>query len=75
MHACFVWFGLWHFWRRASPPSGRRSGLAERARQGFEGEACLGNIPAEGVEILKPDMVEATRSLAEEASAQDQKRL
>ncbi len=70
MHACFVWFGLWNFWKQASPQSERGRHLAERARKGFESEPFLDHIPREGLAILGPDLVEAIGSMAAEANGQ-----
>ncbi|GGK75243.1 aKG-HExxH-type peptide beta-hydroxylase [Mangrovihabitans endophyticus] len=39
-HACYVWFALWMFWRRAQPadllPSRRIATLCDQARRGFD---------------------------------------
>ena len=68
VQACFVWYGLWNFWKQASPQSKRGRHLAERARKGFESEPFLDHIPREGLAILEPDVVEAIRSMAAEAN-------
>ena len=68
VHACFVWFGLWNFWRQASPQSGRTRRLAEQARKGFESEPFLDHIPREGLAILGPDMVDTIGSMVAEAN-------
>ena len=68
VHACFVWFGLWHFWKRASSQNGQAAGLAERARKGFDGESPLRNIPSEGMRRLAPDVLAALHSMTGEAS-------
>ena len=68
VHACFVWFGLWHFWKRASSQNRRAAGLAECARKGFDGELPLRNIPSEGMRRLAPDVLAALHSMTKEAS-------
>ena len=66
IHSCFVWFGMWNFWKLASEKSARGLEFAERARKGFEGESCLRNISTEGMAILEPQVVNALRSMTEE---------
>ena len=69
VHACFLWVGLWQFWKRAGGHTERGPAIAARAREGFAGEACLDNIPAEGMRILNPAAIEALRTMVEEANA------
>lgn len=68
-HACFVWFGLWNFWKQAAPHTALGSAFAERARKGFEGRSFLDNVSAEAQAIMQPDVIEAIRSMAAEANA------
>lgn len=68
-HACFVWFGLWKFWKQAAPYTASGSAFAERARRGFEAESFLDNVSAEAQAIIQPDVIEAIRSMAAEANA------
>ena len=68
-HACFVWFGLWHFWKQATSRSGRAAEFAERARKGFDDELPLLNIPSDGVRLLSPEVLAALRLMTTEARA------
>jgi HEXXH motif-containing protein len=58
LHACFVWFGLAHFWRRAraadafSPADSER--LLERACTGFGRVPLLGPLDDEALRLVRP---------------------
>ncbi len=69
VHACFLWFGSWHFWQRAGGHSDRAHEFAETARRGFDGQASINNIPPEGIALLRPDAAEALRLMTREATA------
>ncbi len=69
LHACFLWFGSWHFWQRASGHSDRAHEFAETARRGFDGQASINNIPPEGIALLRPDAAEALHAMTREAAA------
>lgn len=69
IHACFLWFGSWHFWQRAGDHSDRAHEFAETARRGFDGEASMNNIPPEGIALLRPDAAEALHAMTREAAA------
>ena len=71
MHARFLRFGLWQFWRRAGGHTERGPAMAARAREGFAGAACLDSIPAEGMRILNPAAIEALRTMVGEANARN----
>ncbi len=69
VHATFVWFGLWQFWKRTAPRNARAAALAERARKGFDEESPLRSIPSNGIECLAPDVLAALRAMTREAGS------
>ena len=70
VHACFVWYGLWRFWRRAdSSHTVHGASLAKRARKGFESGAVLRHMPPEGASLLTPCALEAIEAMSEKANA------
>lgn len=46
VHACFVWYGLWNFWRLA-PSIDQRDSLLEQAARGFVAPGPLGNVSSD----------------------------
>ena len=69
VHACFLWFGSWHFWQLAGAHTGRAQDFVETARRGFDGAASINNIPPEGIALLRPDAIEALRAMTSEVTA------
>ena len=69
VQAVFVWFGLWHFWRRVGSRSRRAAQLAERARKGFDGGLPLRNLPSASRRCLAANVVAAFRTMTREAGS------
>jgi hypothetical protein len=69
LEACFVWFGLWHFWRAASDAADPdRTRLLARAEEGFF-RANLGDLFTSDVGILADDVVPTVRAMQAEVLA------
>lgn len=59
IHACFVWFGLWSFWRRCAQGGEQEKLLQSRAQLGFLSRSSLSILPPEVACILNPGMADA----------------
>lgn len=55
VHACFVWFGLWSFWRLSPVDSAEVAGLREKARRGFTAGPLLSSLSREAYDCIHPD--------------------
>lgn len=63
IHACFVWFGLWNFWRLSLAAGQDCATLRLRAEKGFIG-ATLGSVmPADVQARLRPQAREALEEM------------
>lgn len=57
VHACFVWFGLWNFWRLASPEEYKAAEeLRNRAAHGFLAGHPLPCIPDAARDRIRPEV-------------------
>lgn len=54
VHACFVWFGLWHFWRLCPQTDKRVAALQARAYRGFEGDGPLAVVSGDAGACVLP---------------------
>ncbi|MCY4416464.1 MAG: HEXXH motif-containing putative peptide modification protein [Chloroflexi bacterium] len=69
VHACFLWFGSWHFWQLAGSHSERANDFAETAARGFADGASINNIPPDGLALLRPDAIAALQTMTQEIAA------
>lgn len=63
VHACFVWFGLWNFWKEAGDTKPQTIVLRERARRGFAAGHPLDQISEEARSVIHPTLKECIDSL------------
>ena len=56
VHACYVWFGLWNFWRKASHLSGCADKYMLRAARGFLGASPLSLIGTNAYFVIAPEV-------------------
>jgi hypothetical protein len=54
VHACFVWFGLWSFWRLSPVRDVGTQTLQEKARRGFSSGSLLAGLSPEAHECIQP---------------------
>jgi HEXXH motif-containing protein len=69
VHACFVWFGLWSFWRLAPAGEPEAAKLKGRAAQGFLSGNPLSCIPDEALERIRPEVRHAIDRMFKEVTA------
>ena len=69
VHACFVWFGLWSFWRLASPEDAEAAALRSRAGHGFLTGHPLACIPDEARDRIRPQVLHAIDRMYKEVTA------
>jgi hypothetical protein len=55
VHACFVWFGLWSFWRLSPVDNAEVNGLMEKARRGFLSGPLLAGLSREAYDCIHPE--------------------
>ena len=71
LHACFVWFGMWQFWRRALGsgvfPEARARRWMARSRAGFDHPSLLDDLHGVSAHVSQAtravlfDLVQAVR--------------
>jgi hypothetical protein len=59
VHACFVWFGLWSFWKLASPDDAEAGDLRSRAANGFLKGHPVSCLPDEVRDCIRPEVLHA----------------
>jgi hypothetical protein len=55
VHACFVWFGLWSFWRLSPVDNAEVAGLREKARRGFLSGPLAERLGREAYDCIHPE--------------------
>jgi hypothetical protein len=69
VHACFVWFGLWHFWSLSAITGVDYAPYLERARRGFLKGDLASLLSVEALPMVRPHV----RSVIQEMFAQVQR--
>lgn len=69
VHACFVWFGLWHFWRLAADAGADCAELRERSRGGFTGRTLASLVTEEQLANIRPHVRATLERLFERVNA------
>jgi hypothetical protein len=66
VHACFVWFGLWNFWRLCAEQNLDYPQLRLKAQKGFLQGDISALVSAEAAECIQPDILHAIHFMFDE---------